>query len=325
MRVHHLTSVDGEVVHDLDPDTVPGAVARVYLRDGVTADDGGLLARAATYRAALFEERVPGAAVTVRPRLIDSEEETLGRVRDEIAPLAETERLTLASETTSVARGAVAALDGWLGGLDGRRVVIHGFDDVGSEVARAVVDRGGRLAGLSNTSGAIASGSGLDVSTIDEARATHGDLFVTALGLELHLPDELLDLSVDAIVVGGDVGVVDEDLALRVTASTVVPLSDAPFTEVGLDTLRRRRVVALPDTATTAGPMLEALAPRGLSDAERATRSDRLIHERIDGARRSKVDPLRYVTTLADTFLATWVPADIRPAAPAVRAAPTLP
>ncbi|MDE0803454.1 MAG: hypothetical protein OSA99_09035 [Acidimicrobiales bacterium] len=325
MHVHHLTSVDGEVLHDLDPDMVPGAIARVHLRDGVTADDGGLLARAATYRAALFEERVPGAAVTVRPRLIDTREETLERVHDEIASLADAERVALAVEPGTVARGAVTALDAWLGGLDGRRVVVRGFDDLGSEVAREVVDRGGHLAGLSTTSGAIASGSGLDLSTVDEARAAHGDLFVTELGLELHLPDELLDLSVDAIVVGGGVGVVDEDLALRVGAKTVVPLSDAPFTEVGLDTLRRRGAVALPDTATTAGPMLEALAPRGLTDAERSARSDRLIHERIDGARRSKVDPLRYVTTLADTFLATWVPAEIRPTEPAVRSAPTIP
>lgn len=325
MHVQHLTSVDGELVHDLDPETVDGAVARVHLRDGVTADDGGLLARAATYRAALFEERVPGAAVTVRPRLIDTPEETLARVHDELAPLEESGRLSLAAETTSVARGAVTALDAWLGGVAGRRVVIHGFDDLGSEIARAVVERGGRLAGLSTTSGAVASGAGLDPETVTQARAEHGDLFVTELGLELHLPAELLDLAVDAIVVGGGVGIVDDEFSRRVGASVVVPVTDAPFTETGLDTLRRRRIVALPDTATTAGPMLHALAPRGLSDDERSARAERLIHERMDGARRSKIDPLRYATTLADTFLATWVPAGIRPAEPAVRAAPTLP
>lgn len=312
MHLQHLTSVDGELVHHLDPDVVDGAVGRVYLREGVTADDAALLARSATYRSALFEERVAGAAITVRPRLIDTPEETLARVAEELAPLAESDRVHIADERGTAARGAVVALDAWLGGLDGRRVVIHGFGELGLEVAGEVSQRGGILAGVSNTSGAIASGAGLDVAAIEAARAEHGDLFVTEMGLELHLPDELLDLPVDAIVVGGGVGVIDDEFALRVGASVVVPVTDAPYTEGGLDSLRRRRIVPLPDAATTAGPMLAAVAPRGLTDAERSARADRLIHERIDGARLSKVDPVRYVSTLADTFLATWVPEAVR-------------
>ena len=325
MHVQHLASVDGEVVHDLDPDGVDGAVARLYLLDGVTADDGGLLARAATYRAALFEERVPGAAVTVRPRLIDTPEETEARVRQELGPLVMSDRVALAEETSGPEAGAVAALDAWLGGLEGRRVVIRGFDDRGRAVARAIAARGGVVAGVSTTSGSVARGAGLDLDEVDDARAAHGDLFVTELGLELHLPDELLDLSVDAIVVGGGVGIVDEAFAERLAASAVVPVTDAPFTAGGLDTLWRRRIVARPDAATTAGPMLEALAPRGLTETERAARAERLIHERIDSARRSKADPFRYATMLADTFLATWVPRELRPTEPAVRAAPSLP
>ncbi|WP_436796207.1 hypothetical protein [Actinospongicola halichondriae] len=325
MLVHHLTSVDGEIVFDLDPDVAGAAVGRTYLREGVTAEHGAVLARAATYRAAIFEERVAGAAATIRPRLIDTEAETFDRLRDEVAPMAEAGRFALADERSSVARGIVAAMAAWFRGLEGRRIVVHGFDDLGAEVARLVVERGGHLAGVSTASGAIASGSGLDIDAVEATRADHGELFVTQLGLELHRTDEALDLAVDAAVLGGAVGTIDRETAERISAAVVVPSSDAPYAEAGLDVLRRRGIVALPDTVTTAGPTLEALAPRGLTDAEIAARADRLIGERIEGARSSKVDPYRYATTLADTFLTTWVPADHLPDGPAVLPTPSMP
>ncbi len=321
MHLHHLTSVDGEIVFDLDPDVIGGAVGRVYLHDGVTVDDAALLARAATYRAALFEQRIAGAAVTIRPRLIDTDDETLRRLHDEIEPLASAGRFRPVAESASPARGVVAATEAWFGGLEGRTVAVHGFEGPAAQVAAEVVRRGGRLVGLSNTSGAVADSAGLDVDRIMEAEQAHGHLFVTHLGLELHLPDELLGLSVDAIVLTSTVGSIDAALAGKVGAALVVPTSDAAFTASGLDGLRRKKITALPDVVTTAGPMLEACAPRGLSPAETQARAERLIAERVDGARQSKVDPFRYATTLADTFLTTWVPAEVRPTEPAIAAA----
>lgn len=325
MHVQHLTSVDGEIVWDVDPDVVDGAMGRRYLREGLTVDDAALLARAATFRAALFEERFVGAAATIRPRLIDTDDDTLTRFRAEIEPLAESNRFHLVAETTGVAGGVVAAMEAWFGALEGRRVAIRGFDDIGAEIAAGVEARGGRLVGVSNRSGAVAASGGLDVRSVTEARSAHGELFVTQLGMELHLPDELLGLAVDALVLGGDVGSIDAEVAGRIGASVVVPTTDALYNASGLDTLRRRRITALPDVVTTAGPSLAATAPRGLTPAEAAARAERLIAERIDGARRSKIDPFRYVTTLADTFLTTWVPAAVRPTEPAVRTAPAVP
>lgn len=321
MHLHHLTSVDGEIVFDLDPDVVAGAVGRIYLREGLTSDDAALLARAATYRAALFEERVAGAAVTIRPRLIDSEDDTLGRLHEEITPLEQSGRFTAAAEPADPARGIVAAVESWFGGLDGRSVAVHGFDTGGRGVAGEIVRRGGRLVGVSNISGAVADSAGLDLDRLLAAEETHGPLFVTHLGLELHLPDELLELAVDAVVLTGGVGSIDADRARRVRAGVVVPTSDAAYTTAGLDDLRRRKIVPLPDVVTTAGPMLEARAPLGLSPTEKQARADRLIAERVTGARNSKVDPIDYATTLADTFLATWVPTAERPTEPAIAVA----
>lgn len=312
MHLHHLTSVDGEIVWDVDPDVVAGAGGRVYLRDDLTIDHAATLAAAATDRAALFEERVAGAAATIRPRLIDTDDETLARFAAEIEPMIESDRFHPADESASPAHGIVAAMDAWFGGLEDRRVAIRGLDELGMAVAAAVVARGGRLVGVSNASGAVATGAGLDLDQLREARAVHGELFVAELGLELHLPDELFGLAVDAVVLGGGVGSLDAEIAGRIGAAVVVPSSDAIYAADGLDALRRRRIVPLPDIVTTAGPMLESSAPPGLTPDERRARAERLITDRIGGARRSKVDPIRYVETLADTFLTTWVPSGAR-------------
>lgn len=314
MHLQHLTSVDGEIVWDVDPAVVGGARGRVYLRDDVTVDHGARLARTATDRSALFEERVVGAAATIRPRLIDTEEDTLGRFRAEVRELETADRFHPVDEPSDPAPGVVAAMDSWFDGLAGRRIALVGVDALGLSIADLVVERGGRIVGVSNRSGSVATSAGLDPAELRSARARHGDLFVTEIGLELHLPDELLGLAVDAIVVGGGVGIVDRALAAAIGADVVVPTSDAPYTADGLHELRRRRIVPLPDLATTAGPMLEASAPPGLTPAERTARAERLIADRIGGARLSKVDPVRYVDTLAETFLATWVPAGARSA-----------
>ena len=314
MHLQHLTSVDGEIVWDVDPAVVDGARGRVYLREGVTADHGASLARAATDRAALFEERVVGAAATIRPRLIDTDEDTLARFRAEVRQLEEADRFHPVDEPADPGRGVVAAMDSWFDGLAGRRIALVDLDELGLSIADLVVERGGRVVGVSNRSGSVATSAGLDPAALRAAREAHGELFVTEIGLELHLPSELLGLRVDAVVLGGGVGIVDRELAGTIGADVVVPTSDAAYTADGLHELRRRKIVPLPDLATTAGPMLEASAPAGLTPAERTARAERLIADRIGGARLSKVDPVRYAETIAETFLATWVPSAARAA-----------
>ena len=91
-----------------------------------------------------------------------------------------------------------------------------------------------------------------------------------------------------------------------------MPIVPAAITDSGIDALRRRQVVPLPDAVSTAGPFLAAVAPRGLSDDEVLARVERLTGERIEAARLAKVDPVRYATTLAETFRTAWLPAATR-------------
>lgn len=339
MHVHHLSSVDGEIVFDLDPDVVTSSAGGTRLADDVDIAELALLARAMTYKLATFEVRMGGAKAGIRQRLLDSRAETMQRYCDEIRPLVEAECFLTASDLGTTAadfaaltgpapvpfdeevvtgRGVVAAAEAWLGSLDGRTVAVEGFGKVGHGVAREVVRRGGRVVAVSTLRGAIAHGPGFDVDELVAARAEHGESFVYHLDLDVHPPRELHELRVDVLVPGARIGVLDAATAGAVQASVVVPAANVPYTVDGLAVLAANGVTALPDFVCNGGAVLAHSAPPGLTAEEVQRRVDREISDRIEGARRAKMDPLRYATTLAETFLATWVPTEHLPDGPAV-------
>ncbi len=349
MIVHHLTSVDGEIVFDIDPEVAGTTAGGTRLADGVTVDEVALLARAMTYKFAVFEQRLGGAKAGIRPRLLDTHDETMARYCDEIRPLVEartfltgadlgtttidfapllppgTPARVIDSEVDGVAfeqlvtgRGVGAAAAAWLGGLDGRTVAIEGFGAVGGGVARDVVRRGATVVAVSTIEGMVTDEAGLDVDALFEARAEHGDWFVRRLDRPAHPPEELHHLDVDVLVPGARTGVYTPALAAQVRATLIAPAANVPYTAGGLDVLRRNQVVALPDFVCNGGAVLAYQAPRGLSPAEVLGRVDRLITERVLAAKQAKMDPIRYATVLADTFLATWIPIEHRPDGPAL-------
>ena len=349
MIVHHLASVDGEIVFDIDPEVAGTCAGGTRVADDVTTDEVALLARAMTYKFAAFEQRMGGAKAGIRPRLLDSHAETMARYCDEIRPMVEAGRFLTASdlgtrsedfaalaradappsvmdevvggvrlEQLVTGRGVVAAAAAWLGGLEGRTVAIEGFGAVGTGVAREVRRRGGRVVAISTIHGAVADGAGLDVDALVEARDEHGDALVRHLGLELHRPRELHRLPVDVLVPGARTGVYDAEVAATVQAEVVVPAANVPYTAAGLEVLRQHRIPALPDFVCNSGAVLAYTAPRGLAAADVLARVDREIGERIEAARLSKMDPIRHATVLADTFLATWLPDEHRPDGPAL-------
>ncbi len=348
MLVHHLTSVNGEIVFDLDPEVVGVTAGGTRLVDDVTVDEVALLARAMTYKFAVFERRIGGAKAGIRPRLIDTRAETIARYVEEIRPLVEARRfLTGADLGTTTAdfdalrtdrspsvfdevidgigfeevvtgRGVVAAAVAWLGDLEDRTVAIEGFGKVGHGVARAVVHQGGRVVAVSTARGAIAHAKGFDIDELVEARDEYGEAFVRHLGFEAHPARELHELDVDVLVPGARTGVYDAELAAKVQARVVAPAANVPYTSKGIEALRANGVVTLPDFVCNGGAVLAYQAPRGLPVREVLAMVEREIGDRIEAARLSKVEPFRYATTLADTFLTTWVPAEHRPDGPAL-------
>lgn len=320
-----LETIDGEIVFDIDSTVSGVAEAVMFCDDDVSADDSRLRARAMSYLLAAFEIRAGGAAVGIRPRLLDGRAETVARFSEEVSALVDSGTLIVdrvpdadALDRRALGTGVVAAASGWLGGLAGRSVAIEDVGSVGIEVAVAADAAGASVLGVSTTAGAIAVGAGFDIDDLVAASAEHGDAFVRHLGPDVHPPGDLHRLAVDVLVPGPAVGIYTAEVAARVQADVVAPAGLVPYTAAGLEALRSGGTVPLPDFVTSAGAAIARHAPKGLPDGEILRRVERLVADRVTSARMARLDPFDHAALLADTFFSTWIPAEHRPDGPAL-------
>jgi glutamate dehydrogenase (NAD(P)+) len=207
MRVLELSTVDGEIVFDLDCPTSGGGTR---LAPDVTALETALLARAMTYKLAILEQPMGGAKAGIRAGQADREA-VLARYVEEIRPLVERREFLTASDLGTqpedfaglrtaptplheedatgatldavlTGLGVAAAADAAVGGLAGATLAIEGFGKVGATTAVEAVRLGGRVVALSTIHGAVADPAGLDVDELLELRRRHGDRCIEHTG-----------------------------------------------------------------------------------------------------------------------------------------------
>src|SRR6266545_6736015 len=94
MRIHELTTVDGEIVFDLECPTSGGGTR---MAPDVTPDETALLARAMTYKLAILRQPMGGAKAGIRAGQADREA-VLARYVEEIRPLVAREEFLTASD-----------------------------------------------------------------------------------------------------------------------------------------------------------------------------------------------------------------------------------
>src|SRR5262245_40244250 len=274
-----IDETDAFVVRDLGPD-VPASGA-VRLAPKILQEGAELLARALTYAFASFEQPRSGASAGintppdgrteavaafvagVRP-LVESGALVLdpakGVEAEDLAPLAAVDpRPALYHEHGADLRGLGAALcaDAALG-LDGQDVVIEGFDAAGSELAKAVSDRGGRIVGINTAKGAVVQPDGLDAALLAQTWSEHGADLVEHLDALKQAGGELWKQPAAVLFCGSKAGVVDHDLAARLEVRAVVPSGPVPVTAKALAALRRDDVVVLPDFISASGALFAA-------------------------------------------------------------------
>jgi glutamate dehydrogenase (NAD(P)+) len=158
-----------------------------------------------------------------------------------------------------VAEAADAAAQ-WSGRpLSGSRVVIQGFGAVGVGTARRLAELGAQVVAVSTTAGAVHNPSGLDVEALLQAKDQWGDALVHHLSRADVLPpgQELL-LDCDVLVPAAVQDVIDADIAAQLKAGIVVEGANLPVTPGGLDVLRERGVVVVPDFIANAGGVVAA-------------------------------------------------------------------
>lgn len=140
--------------------------------------------------------------------------------------------------------------------MEGARVAVQGFGNVGSHLSRFVAEAGGRVVGVSDLGGGIHREDGLDVESLfRRMEGDDGPRSVTDAGVdgEEITNRELLGLDVDVLFPAAVDGVLHGGNAGDVQADLVVEGANLPTTCEAAAILRDRGVPVIPDILANAG------------------------------------------------------------------------
>jgi glutamate dehydrogenase (NAD(P)+) len=163
----------------------------------------------------------------------------------------------LGMDDLATGHGVKAAADAALGhlgrSLEGATVAIEGFGKVGAGTARACVQAGARLVGVSTVDGLLADGDGLDVEELFVLRERHGDRLVEHGRRPVRPREALFDLDCDVVVPGARPDSVTKDVARRVRCAVLAPGANVPYAPGAVEVLHDRGIVAVPDFIANSG------------------------------------------------------------------------
>lgn len=135
--------------------------------------------------------------------------------------------------------------------LAGARVVIQGFGNAGSFLAKFMHDAGAKVIGISDAYGALHDPNGLDIDYLLDRRDSFGT--VTTLFTDTITNKELLELDCDILVPAAISNQITAENASKIKASIVVEAANGPTTIEATKILTQRGVLLVPDVLASAG------------------------------------------------------------------------
>ncbi|HWK24452.1 MAG TPA: Glu/Leu/Phe/Val dehydrogenase [Ureibacillus sp.] len=135
--------------------------------------------------------------------------------------------------------------------IKGARVVIQGFGNAGSFLAKFMSDLGAKVIGISDAYGALSDPNGLDIDYLLDRRDSFGT--VTTLFENTITNQELLELDCDILVPAAIENQITAENAHDIKASIVVEAANGPTTAEATKILTDRGILLVPDVLASAG------------------------------------------------------------------------
>jgi len=135
--------------------------------------------------------------------------------------------------------------------LEGARVVIQGFGNAGSYLAKFMYDAGANVIGISDAYGALYDPNGLDIEYLLDRRDSFGT--VTKLFKNTISNAELLESECDILVPAAIENQITAKNAHNIKASIIVEAANGPTTIEATKILTERGVLIVPDVLASAG------------------------------------------------------------------------
>jgi glutamate dehydrogenase len=135
--------------------------------------------------------------------------------------------------------------------LEGARVVVQGFGNAGSFLAKFMHDAGAKVIAISDAYGGLYDPEGLDIDYLLERRDSFGT--VTKLFKDTITNQELLELDCDILVPAAIENQITENNAHKIKATIVVEAANGPTTLEATRILSERGILLVPDVLASAG------------------------------------------------------------------------
>lgn len=136
--------------------------------------------------------------------------------------------------------------------LDGLRVAIQGFGNVGSWAARFLYDRGVKIVAIADATGAIYRKAGVDINALTAHTQARGSISGFDGGDKIS-PTDLFSTECDVIIPAALGNVLTKDNAADVVAKFVIEGANGPTTPEADDIFAKRGITVVPDILANAG------------------------------------------------------------------------
>jgi len=136
--------------------------------------------------------------------------------------------------------------------LKGSRIVVQGFGNVGSHAALYASDRGAKVIAVSDVSGGVFNGDGLNVKEMMDYVTKNKSLAGYDRGQRIS-NDELLLLDCDALFPCALEGVIGAHNAEKIKAKIIVEGANGPLTNEATKILHKKGVFIVPDIIANGG------------------------------------------------------------------------
>ena len=136
--------------------------------------------------------------------------------------------------------------------LDGARVAVQGFGNVGASAAELFAQAGGKIVAAQDHTGTIVNANGFDLADLIPYVTANGGVGGFS-GAEAMDTESFWDVACDILVPAALEGQIGADRARRIKARLVLEGANGPTTQAGDDTLADRGVLVVPDVICNAG------------------------------------------------------------------------
>lgn len=139
--------------------------------------------------------------------------------------------------------------------MNGARIVIQGFGNVGSFAAKFAVERGARIIAVSDVSGGYFNGDGLNIAEMIEYVKENKSLKGYSKAQPLSNA-ELLELDCDALLPCALEGQIDTHNAEKIKAKFIIEGANGPITNAATKILHQRGIFLAPDVVANGGGVI---------------------------------------------------------------------